>query len=904
MDFSEEWKSLFPVGCVFNAPLLLSSPSSKAILGPLFFNPNPDALTELFNAPTLFPSLLNPPPRQSLSRFLSTSTILDSPVPVSVSSSIASLFGPEMHDNASSLLGHNRLQFLRIPNDNAIIIFFSIGSNHDQVGFLLVSVKGRSLHATGDSKDGVFTANKCLNQRIVGILVNPLADSNYVEGNTSSNIVGYLLVYTMSSVHWFNVKIGEINGRPALGYIGYKIFKSCSVVDACWSPHLLEESVVLLENGALFLFDLNSNSSNGYFRGTRLKFSWDDYSNSKNRKWLGCQFSWHPRILIVACSDAVFLVDWRYDEFKVTCLANIDMFGVYASIENERFLAFSKAITDHFHYVLASTNMLVLCDVREPLMPVLQWKHCLDKPCYVDVFRLSELRANSRNSVHEWATTAGFGIILGSFWNSEFSLFCYGPPLPAVKGLIASEISKISKSFYAWELPSDLLLSGNKCRCGSCLVREEFLKDALPEWIDENQKKDSVLGFGILSNDLSSLLFESDEFGGFTLIRLMSSGKFESQRYVASWDLVRKLEAAHTDPLLCLEDKLLYSLDDEEYKFTKRFKYLKLDYLSAYINGNLSQVLDLNMKKRRENTQQREIFSLEFHEIICEKLKICGFSQFRTSPAISVVFNDINLPTSIHEVALRSIWASLPMELLQLAFSSYSEFLEVLLDQKKVALEFLVVPDLPQLPPFFLRKSSSRSNRWSYVVPRSDALVGPVLPLAVLTTLHEIRNGFPNSQDEDAFSPEGELSIRCNEVMQVAREMAMPDSTVEPLGEDVVSLANARDDIWVDSEKPKSFFLHCPVAMQCHTESSRVHKNDKFAFMISKQSIHSNKVETVGQELFDELCPIHLNFDAAVVDFSSQELKAYNLLKRRFSKWQEEFKPFQEFRSRLQKQHN
>jgi hypothetical protein len=58
----------------------------------------------------------------------------------------------------------------------------------------------------------------------------------------------------------------------------------------------------------------------------------------------------------------------------------------------------------------------------------------------------------------------------------------------------------------------------------------------------------------------------------------------------------------------------------------------------------------------------------------------------------------------IHEVALRRLWAGLPMELLQLAYSNYSEFLEVLVDQKNVALEFLVVvPDLPQLPPFFLR---------------------------------------------------------------------------------------------------------------------------------------------------------------------------------------------------------
>ncbi|KAF2289456.1 hypothetical protein GH714_036333 [Hevea brasiliensis] len=759
MDFSEEWKSVFPIGSVFGAPLLVSSPSSKAILGPLFFNPKPQTLTQLFNSPSICPPLLNAPSGLSLSRFLSTSTTLESPIPLSTASSIASLFGPQLHDNAASLLAHNRLQFLRCPHDNAVIIFFSTGCNHDQVGFLLLSVKERSLQVVGDPKGGVLTAKKCLNQRIVKILVNPVADSVYFEGNDScsSNIVGYLLVYTMSSVHWFSVKISEISERPVLGYVGCKIFKSCSIVDACWSPHLLEESMVLLENGSLFLFDLKSDSSDIYFRGTMLKVSWDDSGNSENRKWLGCHFSWHPRVLIVAGSDAVFLVDWRHDGFKVTCLANIDMFGVYAPIEKERFLVFSKAVSDNFHFVLASDHILALCDVRKPLMPILQWAHGLDKPCYVDVFRLSQLRSNSRKSTHEWATASGFGIILGSFWNY-------------------------------------LLLSGNKCRCGSCLVREEFLKDALPEWIDWQQKKDIVLGFGILSNDLSSLLFESDEFGGFTLIRLMSSGKLESQRYYASWDLVRKLEAAHRDQLLCFGDNLLYSLEDEEYKFPRRF------------------------------------------------------NQFRTSPAISVVFNDINLPTSVHEVALRSIWASLPMELLQLAFSSYSEFLEVLLDKKVVSLEFLVVPDLPQLPPFFLRKPSSRSSRWSHKVPHSNALVGPVLPLPILITLHELQNSCPNSQDEE--------------------------------------------------------IVHCST--EVYRESNCVHKDGRFAYLISKvhekESIHNNEVENVRQELFDDLCPIQLKFDAVAMDFSSQELKAYNLLKRHFSKWQEEFKPFQGFYSRFQKQ--
>jgi hypothetical protein len=416
------------------------------------------------------------------------------------------------------------------------------------------------------------------------------------------------------------------------------------------------------------------------------------------------------------------------------------------------------------------------------------------------------------------------------------------------------------------------------------------------------------LGFGVLSNDLSSLLFEPDEFGGFVLIRLMSSGKLESQRYCASWELVKNIEVAQRDPMLHSEDNLLYFMGDEEYKVPRKFKYFELNYLHAHLNGNLSQVLDSNMAKPCECPHEKELFSLEFHEVLCKKLKICGFGQFRTSPAITVTFNDINLPTSIHEVALRRMWAELPMEFLQLAFSSYSELHEVLLDQKRVALEFSVVPELPQLPPFFLRKPSNHSNRCLRKVQSSDALVGPALPLPILSTLHELRNGCPNSQEETGgFSSESELSVRCNEVMQVAKEVAVSDSTTKLQDDNAISLDDDRDDFLDHSEKPKSFLLYhptaCQLSFQVHKEDNCVYQNDKFASMITKvhekQSPHPEKVETFKLEFFDDLCPIDLKFDAREVKFSSQESKISNLLKKNFSKWQEEFTPYREFCSRF-----
>ncbi|XP_031285937.1 uncharacterized protein LOC116144634 isoform X2 [Pistacia vera] len=696
MDFTDEWKSQFPVGKVCTPPLLLSGPSLSSTLGPLFFNPNPKSLTLLFSSPSLFPPLLSPLPQLSLPSFLSSS--------------------PQHHKDTVSALAYNRLQLLHCPLNDSVIVFFSTGHNHDQVGFLVVLAKESGFDVLRNENDGVFVVKNRFNHRICKILVNPVGDVS---------------------------------------------------------------------------------------------------------------------------------------DFKV-----------------------------------------------------LQWAHGLDKPSYIDSLRLTELRSKSGDDMYEWANKSGFGIILGSFWSCEFRLFCYGPPLPGHSGIFASKISTFSKSLYAWELPTDLLLSGRGCWCGTCLLRKEFWKDDLPKWTDWQQKEDMVLGFGILNKDFSTLIHEPHESGGFTLIRLMSSGKLEAQRYFASWDVVKRLELAHGDLLLHLEDNLLCSRDDDNYKFPKRYKYLKLDYLYGHLNDNLIEVLDSKLKNDFNDLQEKDSFNIDFHEILCEKLKVCGLSRFRTSPAISVVFSDISLPASVREVALRRAWAGLPMELLQLAFSNYTEVLEVLMDKKKVSLEFLVVPDLPQLPPFFLRKPSCRSNKWSQKVQRDDALVGPVLPLPVLVTLHEFRNSSRYSEEEASnFSSEAELNLRCEEVMQVAREMAVSDSAIDFRDEHAVSLADGRDEAWVDSRKPKPFIYYHPTVLDCsdmdQTLRNFVCKDEKFFNLISKvaksESFLKDKVDSAAVDLGDDLCPIVLKYDTSNISNTPPESKAYNIIKKQFSKWQEGFSPYQDF---------
>ncbi|KAK7393493.1 hypothetical protein VNO78_22051 [Psophocarpus tetragonolobus] len=892
MELSHEWKSFFPVGGSTVSPLLLSHPHSLP-LGPLFFNPNPNPspnpnpLSLLFSSPSLAPAL-HLPPHLLPSRFLLSSH------PSSILPSTASsLFTPPpQNDTASSFL-HNRIHLLYHPHLPNALVFFPTGANDHKIGFFLLTFNHGQLHTRLDPNGDVFLASTGSAHRILRISVTPVADSCLLHD--PCNVIGYLLATTLYSVHWFSVKHDSILDRPSVVYLGAKTFKICPVAHACWSPHILEESLVLLETGQLFLFDLNSHGcSDAAFKGTRLKVPWND---SKNKVWLSCEFSWHPRIFVVARSDAVFLVDLRLKECSVSCLMKIQTLRMYAPDENERFLALSRAAPDNFYFALASTTLLLLCDVRKPLLPVLQWIHGVQEPCFMSVVRLSELRSHSRGDHFKLASQTGFCIMLGSFWNCEFNIFCYGSILPFRKGAITS---KINPNLCAWELPVEINLSGRECHCGGCLLRKEFSKDAIPEWIDWQLKKEIVLGFGILRNDLAALLCEPDENGGFTLIRLMSSGRLELQRYHASALQATSMEDCH-DQAFCLDRHLLYLESDEKYKFPKAFHYLKLDYLYAYATGDLAQFLVKKLEKNSIDYQDKEPLCAEVHELLCEKLNACGFGQSRSCPAITSVFNDIKLPASLHEVALRRLWADLPIELLQLAFFSYAECHEVIgdLDQNRVALEFLAVPDLPQLPPFFLRKSSPHGNH---------DIVGPVIPFPVLLVLNEFWDGCSNLEGGE-FSVEAELGLKYKEVMQVAGEIAVSVYGPTHLDDHAVSLADDGEETWVGSSKPKSFLLYHPGAFNSsatgHVQEKSVYSDTVYDTFISHvpEKKSNEQTESVGQEIFDDLSPVELRFDAPVKKLEPQGLKAYNLLKRQMSKWQESFDSYQEFciQSRFEK---
>ena len=78
-----------------------------------------------------------------------------------------------------------------------------------------------------------------------------------------------------------------------------------------------------------------------------------------------------------------------------------------------------------------------------------------------------------------------------------------------------------------------------------------------------------------------------------------------------------------------------------------------------------------------------------------------------------------------------------------------------------------------------------------------------------------------------------------------------------------------------------------------------VFKDEKFDNLIfkvpEKKHVPNGTVETIGPELFDDLCLTELRFDASVKKFGPNELKYYNDLKSQWSKWQDNFNLCQEF---------
>lgn len=803
-----------------------------------------------------------------------------------------------------------------------------MGENSDLVGFTLFRVHDGILRADSKMNDSFQLVREgCENHmRITQLMVNPVDDGDVND----ANVVGFLMVCTNFSVYWYKIGIITVGKcsefSVCLDYLGYgnmKMFKGNAVVSVSWSPYLREECLVLLENGDLLLFDVNYLSSKRtklmHLVSAKKKIVCKKMHVSLNNKvklgnaqgcneggWFACEFCWHPKVFIASHRKVVFLVDLRsVGECNVSCLLKTE---TLSAVKNDEFVAFSRAGSDGFFFTVATRCLLVLCDVRKPLVPVLRWSHDLQNPRYMTVIRLSELRANAENDKHKLASESGYCIFLGSFWDNEFDTFCYGPNINGKKSFY-SEVTKVCDSYNSWGLPSKLSLSGRDCDCGSFLVREEFSKSSLPIWIDWRQKKQLVLGFGILDANLFAQLSTPCRFGGFILIRLMSSGKLEAQQFYVSWESHKCSDMAYRKVNIDLEDNLLYLMDASEYDGEKKFHHLKFKFLNAYLKDNLAQYIVKRRAKREEWSEiDQEKYKVESnfnlgHEI-CATLKDFGFPKSRSSMIVSDILKDINLPTSIHDIALIKIWESLSTNMLRLAFSPHTHFLKNL-KKTHEPLEFLGVADEHQALPFLRRKPSCRSNKWSRKVKLSDAPVGPLLPPQFLTIFHKLcadehkMEGELHLEEIEEFSTNSLFTLECDKVMEVVQDH-IKDSDTKILDDDFVSLADDKDEISYVATNSK-FSYHKPLAF---SESPFIVGDEKpmftnHVFRRNQELAYEISVETTGQELFDVGCPMVLKFEDRTMNFGQKELELYQNLKKWDLNFQNRFKPYQDYICRL-----
>ncbi|KAK5794685.1 hypothetical protein PVK06_035924 [Gossypium arboreum] len=117
------------------------------------------------------------------------------------------------------------------------------------------------------------------------------------------------------------------------------------------------------------------------------------------------------------------------------------------------------------------------------------------------------------------------------------------------------------------------------------------------------------------------------------------------------------------------------------------------------------------------------------------------------------------------------------------------------------------------------------------------------------------------------FSLNMEFDLRFNEVMRVIAEMVVLDSNFLN-NDEIVSLDDDRDKMWVNFQRPKQFLLYHPVVGKSH--GNHIYNDVKFTIMstkVHKVTDPNDTMDSVGLELFDDLCPIKLKFDVPIMNF-------------------------------------
>lgn len=678
-------------------------------------------------------------------------------------------------------------------------------------------------------------------------------------------------------MNWFRVEPGN-SGSPALIPVAKQGFDA-AVVHSCWSKHFPSQCAVLLETGELCWFDLDTRLGGK----TRVGFGSndDDWGD-----WLSCAYGAQPWMVIVASTKAVLLVDLRFvDRGEYMVLAKVGVPGLFETEPFdmiEHYLAFCKAEFDDFHMSVVTERHLILLDARHPLTPVLSWQHGLDRPNHVAMFRLSELRPSKE---HEWASNSGFAIIVGSFWNGEFSLFCYGPKEQGCPD---------NSHLYAWDIPSRLSLTGQHCGCSNGIMKEVFSTHVSGRGGYASQHcADSIVGYYVLPEDLS---ISEPTFASFALIRLTALGKLEMQQYRASRDLHDDIDTPCDESEHATMDiSSPIFVDTEEENVPTQYRFLKLRFLSEYLKGNLRSALAKHESSVNEDSEQITI-SEDVSAFAEEHSRSCSLS-------VSDFLCNASVPMNAFEIACQSILSGLSSDISHISFSKYKDMLKP--GTKEGLLEYLEVPRCSphnELRPFLLAQPSSTSEKLTSKVISQNAIVGPVLPVPVLLAMEERKKGIDSPYDtEDAETDS--LRDRCSEVLDafVPGEI----SIAEP--DWFSQRTNDKKSYFIYKPRIENRFTLDETAPKKETEeqnagdcarfqtSAAPYKDENFMeFVCGKVSSPDSGPEQGTSDLFD-FSPVRMDFDSTDLNIQPAEEKVYKCLKKQFLNWQKNFKPYQDF---------
>uniref|UniRef100_A0ACD5TVV4 Uncharacterized protein n=1 Tax=Avena sativa TaxID=4498 RepID=A0ACD5TVV4_AVESA len=865
MDLSDDWRFLFPVSSIFNPPSLAPPDTSR---GPLLFSPLPP-LAPLLSLPFPFPPPLHASTTGDLFHALRYFVASTSFLPYSDLRSLSRplLAAPSPPFPPPS----NLLAVLRSRSSSSLVLFFPYGENADKIAFgTLDSFLASSepfLQSGGLKHPG---------HRILQLATAP-AQPSWSSGPDDSHVEGFLLAATLYSVNWFRVEPGN-SGSPALVPVAKQGFDA-AVVHACWSKHFPSQCAVLLETGELCWFDLETRLGGK----TRVGFG---RNGEDLGDWISCEYGAQPWMVIVASTKSVLVVDLRFadrGEYKV--IAKVGVPGLFETEPFdiiEHYLAFCKAGFDDFHMSVVTERHLILLDMRQPLTPVLSWQHGLDSPNHVAMFRLSELRPSKE---YDWASNSGFAILVGSFWNGDFSLFCYGP-----KEQGCSDNSHL----YAWDIPSRLSLTGQHSGCSNGIMKEVFSTPVSGHGKYASQHNaNSIVGYYVLPDDLS---IPEPTVSSFALIRLTALGKLEMQQYRATRDLHDTIdtpcdESEHAS----MDISSPIFVDTEEENVSTKYRFLKLHFLSEYLKGNLCSAL---AKHETSVTKDREQIT------ISEDVSAFAEENSRSSSlSVSDFLCNASVPMNAFEIACQSILSGLSSDILHISFSKYKDMLKS--GTKEGLLEYLEVPRcLPhnELRPFLLAKPSSIGEKLTSKVISQNAIVGPVLPVPVLLAMEERIMGIDSLYDRETAETDF-VRDRCSEVLEAfVPELSIPEAD------------------WFSSQKlneKKPYFVYKPrienrfaldeTVVKKETEEANVgdraclqtsaapYKDENFMeFVCGKPGSPDSGPEQATSDLFD-FSPVRMDFDSTNLNIQPAEEKMYKCLKKQFLTWQNKFKPYQDF---------